>query len=129
MRHQVIARVLLSHATKLTSPRRIVIVRYAGRKVPDDVPASVLAFLVAFFGVIALFTLVLTMLGLDFVTAISAAATAITNVGPGLGPLIGPAGNFASLPDAAKWVLSAAMLLGRLELFAVLVLLRPEFWR
>jgi trk system potassium uptake protein TrkH len=69
------------------------------------------------------------MLGLDFVTAISSAATAICNVGPALGPIVGPAGTFQSLPDAAKWLLSAGMLLGRLELFTVLILLTPSFWR
>ena len=68
-------------------------------------------------------------LDLDFVTSISAAVTALSNVGPGLGPIIGPAGNFLPLPDAAKWLLSFGMLLGRLELFTVLVLLMPRFWR
>jgi trk system potassium uptake protein TrkH len=68
-------------------------------------------------------------MGLDLVTALSASATAITNVGPGLGPIVGPAGNFAVLPDAAKWILSVAMLLGRLEIFSVLILFDPEFWR
>ncbi len=67
--------------------------------------------------------------GLDFVTAISGAASAIANVGPGLGEIIGPAGNFKSLPEGAKWRLAAGMLLGRLELFTVLVLLTPAFWR
>ena len=59
----------------------------------------------------------------------SAAITAVANVGPGLGPIVGPAGTFASLPDGAKWLLSAAMLIGRLELFTVLVLFAPSFWR
>lgn len=68
-------------------------------------------------------------LGLDFLTATSGAATAISNVGPGLGPIIGPAGTFATLPDAAKWLLAFGMLLGRLELFTILVLLAPSFWR
>ncbi len=68
-------------------------------------------------------------MGLDFVTALSASATALGNVGPGLGDIIGPAGNFVPLPDAAKWALSLQMVLGRLELFTVLVLFRPEFWR
>ena len=67
--------------------------------------------------------------GYDFVTSASGAATAIANVGPGLGPLIGPNGNFSSIDDSAKWILSAAMLLGRLELFTVLVLFIPSFWR
>ncbi|MEE8203174.1 MAG: potassium transporter TrkG, partial [Alphaproteobacteria bacterium] len=82
-------------------------------------------FLVSF-GVVAV---TLATLGLDFITSVSAAATALANVGPGLGELIGPAGTFAPLPDAAKWVLSAAMLLGRLELFTVLVLFTARFWR
>ena len=70
-----------------------------------------------------------TMLGLDFLTSMSGAATAIANVGPGLGNEIGPASTFASLPDAAKWLLSAGMLVGRLELYTVLVLFAPAFWR
>jgi trk system potassium uptake protein TrkH len=71
----------------------------------------------------------LAMLGLDFMTAVSGAATALANVGPGLGEVIGPTGTFATLPAAAKWVLAAAMLLGRLEFFTVLVLFTPRFWR
>ena len=68
-------------------------------------------------------------LDLDFLTSASAAASALANVGPGLGPIIGPAGNFSTLSDAAKWLLAFGMLLGRLELFTVLVLLLPQFWR
>ena len=73
--------------------------------------------------------LTLGFLGLDFLTAFSSAASAIANVGPGLGPIVGPAGNFSSLPDAAKWLLCGGMLLGRLELFTVLVLFTRSFWR
>ena len=69
------------------------------------------------------------MLGLDPITALTGAATAVCNVGPGLGPIIGPAGNFSSLPDSAKWLLSFGMLLGRLEILTVLVLMLPAFWR
>ena len=67
--------------------------------------------------------------GLDFVTSISGAASSISNVGPGLGEIIGPDGNYKSLPDLSKWILATGMLLGRLELFAVLVLFFPSFWR
>ena len=70
----------------------------------------------------------LAALGLDFTTAISGAATAISNVGPGLGEVIGPSGSFKDLPESAKWLLSAGMLLGRLELFTVLVMFSPAFW-
>jgi trk system potassium uptake protein TrkH len=71
----------------------------------------------------------LAAMGLDFITSMSGAAQAIGNVGPGLGSIIGPAGNFSSLSDGAKWVLSFCMLLGRLELFTLLVLFTPMFWR
>ena len=81
---------------------------------------------VVIFGLIAMG---LALMGLDYVTSVSGAATAIANVGPGLGPIIGPAGSFQPLPEPAKWLLSAAMLLGRLELFTVLVLFVPRFWR
>ena len=74
-------------------------------------------------------TALLTIDELNFITAISAAATSISNVGPGLGDIIGPNGNFSQLSDFSKWVLSFGMILGRLELFAVLVLFIPSFWR
>ena len=78
---------------------------------------------------IAALALALAMLGLDPITALTGAATAVCNVGPGLGPIIGPAGNFSSLPDSAKWLLSFGMLLGRLEILTVLVLVTRAFWR
>lgn len=113
----------------LTSPHRVIPGRYAGRPVTDDVATSVLAFIAAYIGSVAVLAVVLGGIGLDFETALTAAATAIGNVGPGLGPIIGPAGNFSSLPDSAKWVLAFGMLLGRLELFTLLILLDPQFWR
>ena len=73
--------------------------------------------------------MLLSIAGLDFLSAISGAATSISNVGPGLGGMIGPNGNFSLLPDFSKWVLSFGMILGRLELFAILVLFLPSFWR
>ncbi|MGD1877536.1 MAG: TrkH family potassium uptake protein [Kiloniellaceae bacterium] len=128
-RHQVIWIVLRGQLMRLISPRRVVILRYSGRTLPPDVPVSVLAFVAVFMATVGFFTIALAGMGLDLQTALSASATAITNVGPGLGPVVGPATNFASLPDAAKWLLSIAMLLGRLEIFSVLVLFDPEFWR
>jgi trk/ktr system potassium uptake protein len=127
-RFQVLAVVVRAHMRRLALPNRVVTLRYAGRRLPDDVPSSVLAFLAIYIGTTGLFTLLLTMTGLDFDTAMSAAATAISNVGPGLGATIGPSGNFSTVPDPAKWVLCAAMLLGRLELFTLLVLFDPDFW-
>lgn len=89
---------------------------------------AVLGFLAAFLGTVAVFTILPGAVGLDFMTALTAATTAVTNVGPGLGEIIGPAGNFASLPDSAKWLLSLAMAMGRLEVFTLLILMDPRFW-
>ncbi|NRA87573.1 MAG: TrkH family potassium uptake protein [Rhizobiales bacterium] len=128
-RFQVIFQNMKVHIAHMLHPNGVFIPRYNGHKIDDKVSASVLGFFVVFifsFGVIAL---ILSLLGLDDVTAISAAATTISNVGPGLGPIIGPSGNFAPLSDAAKWVLSGTMLLGRLEIFTILVLLTPKFWK
>jgi trk system potassium uptake protein TrkH len=82
-----------------------------------------------FYLTLAITTVILVLIGLEPVAAISGAASALANVGPGLGEEIGPAGNFAGLPDAAKWVLAAAMLVGRLELMSVFVLFTAAFWR
>jgi trk system potassium uptake protein TrkH len=121
--------IVRAHLRRLVIPNRVVTMRYGGRRLPEDVPSSVLAFLAVYIGTTGLFSLFLAATGLDFVTALSSAAQAIGNVGPGLGPVVGPSGNYASVPDPAKWVLCAAMLLGRLELFTLLVLLDPDFWR
>ncbi len=128
-RLQVAGMLTRSHFLHLISPNRVVTLVYSGRRLPDDVPFSVVAFLAIYMATIGVFTVVLSAMGLDFVTALSSATQAVGNVGPGLGDHVGPGGSFSSIPLAAKWVLSAAMLLGRLELFTVLVLLRPEFWR
>lgn len=128
-RHQILFEIVRVHVKRLFSPNRVIPLRYNGRKLPDDVPFSVLAFLAVFVATIAIFTVLLTLMDLDIVTAYSASLTAITNVGPGLGPIVGPAGNFSSLPDAAKWLLSFAMLAGRLEVLALLVAFDPDFWR
>lgn len=128
-RLQVAGMLTRSHFLHLISPNRIVTLVYSGRRLPDDVPFSVVAFLAIYMATIGVFTVVLSAMGLDFVTALSSATQAVSNVGPGLGDYVGPNGNYSAIPMAAKWVLATAMLLGRLELFTVLVLLRPEFWR
>lgn len=127
-RYQVLTRVIRAYLKRLVSPNRVVIVTFNGKPMPEDATFAILAFLALFVATIAICTVFLSFLGLDLVTAYSASVTAITNVGPGLGPIIGPAGNFAPLPDSAKWVLSAAMILGRLEIFTMLVMLDREFW-
>lgn len=103
--------------------------RYNNQPLTEDITRGVVAFSFFFFLTIAGLALGLAMMGVDFITALSGAATAVANVGPGLGDTIGPAGNFLSLPDAAKWLLCLGMLMGRLEILTVLVLLTPMFWR
>jgi trk system potassium uptake protein TrkH len=103
--------------------------RFGGRVVGEDVLSSVMAFFVMFTVSIGILAILLGMTGLDFITSLSGAATALANVGPGLGPEIGPAGNFAGLNDTAKWLLSAAMLVGRLEIMAVFAIFTFQFWR
>ncbi len=128
-RLQIVIEIVRAHIKRLFSPNRILTLRHNGRPLPKDVPFSVLAFLTVFIATIAAFTVLLSLMGLDIVTAYSASVTAITNVGPGIGSVVGPSGNFATLPDGAKWVLTLAMLAGRLEVLALLVTLDPDFWR
>ena len=128
-RFQVLYATATTQFKRLLQPHGVFFPYYNNRPIPDSVSASVMAFFFLFIASFSLLAMSLGLLGLDFITAVSGAATAISNVGPGLGDIIGPSGNFKSLPDGAKWLLSAGMLLGRLELFTVLVLLTPAFWR
>ncbi|WP_308911197.1 TrkH family potassium uptake protein [Pseudokordiimonas caeni] len=128
-RFQILWVAMTGQMKKLMSPHRTVVMLYQGRRLPEALLISVLAFLAAYFASTAAVTLALTFMGLDLVTALTAAATAISNVGPGLGQIIGPAGNFASLPDGAKWLLSFTMILGRLEIFTLFLLFDPYFWK
>lgn len=128
-RFQVLYAAAWTQMRHLLQPHGIFVPYYNHRPIDQDVIISVLSFFFVFGVCYALLALALGMLGLDFLTAISSAATAISNVGPALGPVAGPAGTFQDLPDAAKWLLSGGMLLGRLELFTVLVLFTRTFWR
>jgi trk system potassium uptake protein TrkH len=100
-----------------------------GRPLTDEIVASVMAFSLTFAGTVGIAATLLAAAGNDFVTSFSAAATAAANVGPGIGDTIGPVYNFASLTQPSKWIICVAMLLGRLEIFTVLILLTPAFWR
>ncbi|AQZ94596.1 TrkH family potassium uptake protein [Halopseudomonas phragmitis] len=120
---------LRSQIRKLVHPSGVFVTRYNGKTVQDDIILSAVAFSFLFFLTLAVLTLLLALLGLDLVTSLSAAATALTNVGPGLGDIVGPAGNFQPLPSTAKWLLCFGMLLGRLELLTMMVLFTPMFWR
>ncbi len=114
---------------RLMQPNGVFFPYYNKKPIPDPVATSVMSFFFLFAACFALLAVGLGLTGLDFITAVSGAASAIANVGPGLGDTIGPAGTYATLPDSAKLILSLGMLLGRLELFTVLILLAPSFWR
>jgi trk system potassium uptake protein TrkH len=128
-RYQLLLSAMTAEVQRLHSPNRVFVPRYEGRAVSQDVMNSVMAFFMMFFLSLAVTAVLLVLLGLEPVTAISGAASAMANIGPGLGPEIGPSGNFAGLPDAAKWVLLTAMLVGRLEVMSVFVLFTAAFWR
>jgi trk system potassium uptake protein TrkH len=127
-RLQIAMIVSRTHLGHLRRPSWITPRNYAGRRISPEVAFSIVAFLFAYMATTLIFAVGLAATGLDIVTAFSASAQAIASVGPGLGEIVGPAGNYSTLPDVAKWLLAFEMLLGRLELFTVLVLFTPEFW-
>ncbi len=128
-RYQLLFASIRAQLQKTRSPHGIFTPRYAGRPVGEDVLNSVMSFFMFFVVTLGVLSVALALTGLDFVTSISGAATALANIGPGFGDQIGPAGNFADLNDTAKWLLSAGMLIGRLELMAVYVIFTVGFWR
>ena len=128
-RIQILFLFLINQLKKIIYPRGIFLIKYDNNNVDDKFMASIISFIYLYIIIFFSITALLSLSGLDFITAISGAATSISNVGPGLGSLIGPNGNFALLPDISKWILSIGMILGRLELFAILVLFLPSFWR
>ena len=128
-RIQILYKFIINQLKKVIYPRGIFIIKYENNTVNDKFLASIISFIFLYIIIFFVLTALLSLTGLDFVTSISGAATSISNVGPGLGSTIGPNGNFYQLPDVSKWILSTAMILGRLELFAILVLFLPSFWR
>ncbi|MEM7520763.1 MAG: TrkH family potassium uptake protein [Pseudomonadota bacterium] len=128
-RYQLLFASIRAQLLRIRSPHGVFTPRYDGRPVGPDVLSSVQTFFMFFLVTLGLVAVALSMTGLDFVTSVSGAAAALANIGPGLGEIIGPAGNFGSLNDTAKWILAGAMLLGRLELLAVYVILTIQFWR
>ncbi|MBC9250030.1 potassium transporter TrkH [Pseudomonas alcaligenes] len=128
-RFQVAYVLLKANLQQLVHPRAVIKQQYNNHNLDEDIVRSLITFSFFFTITIGVIAMALTLFGLDWVTALTGAATAVCNVGPGLGPIIGPAGNFASLPDGAKWLLTLGMLLGRLEILTVLVLFTPAFWR
>ena len=128
-RVQLLYRFLLNQLKKIIYPRGVFVIKYDKNIIDDKFMSSVISFIFLYIVIFFSLTAILSLTGLDFVTSISGAATSISNVGPGLGDTIGPNGNFSSLENSSKWVLSLGMILGRLELFAILVLFIPSFWR
>ena len=128
-RLQMLLMFLKNQVKKIISPNSVLILKYNNQKISDDFINSVIIFIFTFLFIFLIIAMLLSISGLDFITSISGAASSISNVGPGLGDIIGPNGNYKNIPDISKWILSAGMLLGRLELFAVLVLFFPSFWR
>ncbi len=128
-RIQILYLFILNQLKKIIYPKGIFVIKYDQGSVDDKFIASIISFIYFYFVIFFILAALLSLTGLDFITAISGAATSISNVGPGLGPIIGPNGDFSALPDISKWILTLGMILGRLELFAILVLFLPSFWR
>ena len=128
-RYQLLFASIRAQLRRIRSPHGVFTPRYDGRPVGADVLSSVMSFFMFFVVSLGLISVALSLTGLDFVTSVSGAAAALANIGPGLGEIIGPAGNFSSLNDTAKWILIIAMWIGRLELMAVYVMFVSAFWR
>jgi len=128
-RFEIMYKIIRQQLHSMLHPSGVFIVQYNSRSFPTEVMKSIGIFVSQFCAIIVLMTFLLSLAGLDFTTSVTGAVTAIANVGPGLGEIIGPTGNFSSLPDSAKWILSVGMLVGRLEILTVLVLFTRNFWR
>lgn len=128
-RIQIAASLINKQIQQLLHPSGVFVQRYNGSRITDDIVRSVMAFAFIYVATILVIASMLSLVGLDPITSLTGSATAVANVGPGLGPIIGPTGNFRELPDAAKWVLSFGMLMGRLEILTVVAVCSRHFWR
>ena len=128
-RFQILGRFIINQIKKLIYPHGVFAMKYNNEKISNTFIYSIITFIFLYFFIFFILAAFLSLNGLDFITALSGSASAISNVGPGLGDVIGPNGNFSDLPNFSKLSLSLGMLLGRLELFAVLVLFFPSFWK
>jgi len=128
-RFQILGRFIINQIKKLIYPHGVFFIKYNNEKISNTFIYSIITFIFLYFFIFFILAAFLSLNGLDFITALSGSASAISNVGPGLGDVIGPNGNFSDLPNFSKLSLSLGMLLGRLELFAVLVLFFPAFWK
>ena len=128
-RIQILWLFIINEIKKSVYPRGVFPLSYNKEKIDKRFMSPIISFIFLYFLIFFLVAMLLSFTGLDFITSFSGAATAISNVGPGLGDMIGPSGNFNELSNFAKWILSFAMLLGRLEIFTLLVLFFPSFWK
>jgi trk system potassium uptake protein TrkH len=128
VRHLLLIKNSFQELRRLIHPRAVIPVRYNNHSVPQDIISNILAFFLFYIFIFILGSLIMAILGLDFMSAIGSVATSLGNVGPAIGS-VGPTDNFAHIPDAGKWFLSFLMLLGRLELFTILVIFSPAFWK
>jgi trk system potassium uptake protein TrkH len=128
-RIQILYLFVANQLKKIIYPKGVFILKYDQNPIDNKFISSIISFIYMYLVIFFILTALLSLTGLDFVTSISGAATSISNVGPGLGSIIGPNGDFSTLPDISKWILTLGMILGRLELFAILVLFLPSFWR
>ena len=128
-RFQILLETLKIQIQKLIHPHGVFVPHFNHKKVEEQVTSSVMSYFFIFILIFIGITLLLSMTELDFVTSLSAAATSLANVGPGLGNTVGPDNTFQSIPEISKWILIASMLLGRLEILTVLVIFLPTFWK
>ena len=128
-RIQILYSLAIINLKKIIYPKGIFVLKYDQNPIDSKFISSIISFIYMYLIIFFFLTTLLSLTGLDFITSISGAATSISNVGPGLGSIIGPNGDFSALPNISKWILSLGMILGRLELFAILVLFLPSFWR
>jgi len=128
-RYQVAFEGLRAYLFKMPRQHAVAPLRYGGKPLPENVLFSVMSYFFLFFMTFAVVAIILSVMGLDPLTAWSGAGSAVANVGPGLGDIIGPSGTYQALPGEAKWVLMIAMIVGRLEIVTALVVLTPAFWR
>tara|TARA_B110000438_G_scaffold241885_1_gene241194 strand:- start:1121 stop:1720 length:600 start_codon:yes stop_codon:yes gene_type:complete len=128
-RFQILGTFIVNQIKQLVYPHGVFTIKYNNEKISNPFIYSIIAFIFLYFFIFFILATLLSLNGLDFITALSGAASAISNVGPGLGDTIGPNGNYSSLSTFSKIILSLGMLLGRLELFAILILFFPSFWK
>src|SRR5690606_11443461 len=128
VRHFLLLKNSILELKRLIHPRAVIPVRINNKAVPPEIISNVLAFFLFYIFTFVAGSIILAFFGLDFDSALGAAATCIGNVGPGIGT-VGPTYNFTHVPETGKWILSFLMLLGRLELFTVLIIFSPAFWK